>query len=159
MCIQSGFRCSEWSQSHPSKCLSLNTNITNSIDGSTTAFITEVLILKDKHKRPLVFSLNLGHSKVRYCSIRWYYQTNCYPTHMYIISVLFFGFWKDLYVSTSNLTHLLLFDMLGNLVAIYLQQAATKIYEITSKDDIARFFSHSIRVGVWVCHGEITRLY
>ena len=169
---QSGFRCSEWAQPHSSKSLPLSATITKNVDGSATAFLAEDFILLNKHKRPLVFSLSLDHTKVFYCSTKWRYQKNgdngqiiTYarndedPEMCYISAILrILTRATRLAVKPSSPIAVAMVKrkkrkfpsfITSTLVTMYFQAAARQVHRITLQKDLDRFSSHSIRV--WAC--------
>ena len=76
MGLQSGFRCSEWCQSHSRKSLLLTTAVNKNIDGSSTVFIAADFALKNKYSCQLIATHVLDPTKLVYCSTYWRYQNN-----------------------------------------------------------------------------------
>ena len=172
MGLQSGFRCSEWCQPHSNKYLPLSASITNNIDGSAAAFIASDFVLKDKKKRTLTFTTNLDHSKVVYCSTRWRFQKNgdngqiiTYsrnphdPELCYISAILrIFARAKRLKIKPNSPIAVAALKGINSkkhfitstLVAASYKSAAQKVHHVTSKQDLAKFSSHSLRVGACV---------
>ena len=76
MGLQAGPRSSEWCQSHSKIFLPIISPIQTNVDGSATAFIAGDFVLKNKHKRPVLFTPSLDQSTVVFVSTRWRYQKN-----------------------------------------------------------------------------------
>ena len=173
MGLHSGFRCSEWCQPSSKKYLELSATVKVNIDGSPTAFLASDFILKDKKKRRLPFTSKLAHSKVVYCSTRWRFQRNgdngqiitysrnlVDPELCYISAILrILARAKRLKLKTNSPVAVATsttkkcsksFYITSSLVAAFFQNAAKIVHHVTSSNDLARFSSHSLRVGACV---------
>ena len=170
--LQSGPRSSEWCQSNSKQILPITANFKKNVDGSATAFIAGDFVLKNKHKRPIFLTPSLDHTTVAFVSTRWRYQKNgdngqiityarnldnpelCYVSA--VIRILSraqrLAIKPDCPVAVAMAGKKKLFPcfITSTLVASHLQAAAKAVHHIISKKDLARFSTHSLRVGACV---------
>ena len=172
---QSGFRSSEWSQPHSNLTLPLDAPITRNIDNSATAFIASDFTLRDKHQRPLKFSLDLDPNRVEHVNTRWRFQKNnnngeeitysrshSNPSHCYVRAVLrILARAARLGVpplspiavalqSTGKKKKKSVTFITSSQSTKFIRQAATAVHGVTTAKALARFSNHSIRVGACV---------
>ena len=172
MGLQAGPRSSEWCQSHSKLFLPITSPIQTNVDGSATAFIAGDFVLKNKHKRPVLFTPSLDQSTVVFVSTRWRYQKNgdngqiityarnldnpelCYISA--VIRILARAQRLDIKpdcpiaVAMAGKKNLSPCFITSTSVASHLQAAAKEVHHISSKKDLARFSTHSFRVGACV---------
>ena len=73
LCLQTGFRISEYAQAHSALHMSLHTVCAKNIDGTTKAFIHADFRFTDAHKQPV--PTNRRHF-AKFVHIRWRFQKN-----------------------------------------------------------------------------------
>ena len=167
--LQAGPRSSEWCQSNSKFFLPVTAPVKLNVDGSATAFTAADFVLKNKFKRPILLTLSLDRSTVAFVSVKWRFQKNgdngqvityarnldnkdlCFVSA--VISILDRAQRLSvkpgcpIAVVMAGKKKLSPCFITSTLVASHLQAAATAVHHVTSKTDLARFSTHSLRVG------------
>ena len=173
--LQTGFRRMEWAQDRA--YLKKYKHVQRNIDGSPAAFILEDFEFRNKGNKRIDNSSTKEVNQATITNLQWRFQKN--NDNGQIISYIEDNKNKQLcFVRASkrirnralklkippDQTIAVFIDskkgikkkcFIDNVhISSILQEAASKVYNITSKEEIARFTSHSIRVGACVLlHG------
>jgi hypothetical protein len=167
---QSGFRRKEWAQDR--SYMNKHKDIQKNVDGSPAAFILKDFEFRTKNNKRINQNNNREIEKACIVNVKWRYQKN--NDNGQIISYIEDTDNKHYcYVSAYKRIRSRAIKMkqdINKLIAIFntgqkrnkiayiddihistlLQEAAKNVYNITKKDEVSRFTSHSIRVGACV---------
>ena len=169
--LQAGFRRMEWAQDRA--YLKKHKDIQRNIDGSSAAFILKDFEFRTKTNKRVDNTSNKEVGKASVTNLTWRFQKNL--DNGQIISYIEDNENKNLcfvraskrirtralklkipheqtiavFIDTKKGTKKKCF--IDNVhISTILQEAASKVYNITSKEELARFTSHSLRVGACV---------
>jgi len=168
--MYAGFRLSEWAQESTS--FHRSHGVSRNVDGSARAFLLSDFSFRDAEHRLIPWSSGDDHSSVSFATIRWRFQKNGvngetlhYARHdddtrcpvralLRICSrTARLGIPPESPIAAFRLGKVT--QYISDLhIDKVLRSAAQTLYGLTSKTDIARFSSHSIRVGACVALHE-----
>ena len=166
--MQTGFRLSEWCQD--SSKMSTVRDIGRNIDSSPKAFIFLDFTFSDKNNVHRNNALDVHIDNAAYVTIRWRFQKNNDNGQKLIFSenatrtdrcplraAMRIRAHAQRYNIPATYPIAIFKEKTGTIklitnkhVETFLQQLARYVYNITKKEDLARFTSHSIRVGACV---------
>ena len=170
MGLQSGFRRKEWAQDRT--YIKKHKDIQRNVDGSASAFILRDIEFRNKNNARINQQSNKDISNAPIVNLTWRFQKNndngqiisytedksnkkyCYVSACKRIRNRALqlkqkqGYPIAIFTDDKNKTKILYIDDVH--ISTILQEAAKAVYNISNKEDLNKFTSHSIRVGACV---------